>query len=239
LATDYEARACIAIWANDTHAAEYFGSRAFQNDGVARNTNMQSVRQSRLIGEARTVGLDFAAVPSLIESSLMGQVTRPARRSALTTVTAALQQCSGPAARVQRALELLGESAGLRAGHIYLCREGALMRVASRDAAADSALDSVVQEQWLQQLQDSATAYLPASDQLSAEPGALAWTSPSRTVYRLLPLKHLAKNAALHVGTVVLVAKDARAMPAAYWETAAAIALRLLEHGDADSVSPE
>jgi hypothetical protein len=239
LAIDYEARACIAIWAKDAAGAAYFGSRAVQSDDAARSNHLLSVRQSRLIDEARAVGLDFAALPSGFESAILGQVTRPARRSALTAVTAALQQCASPTVRVHRALELLGDSAGMRAGLLYLYRDGALKEAAARDAAADSALDGFVRERWRQQLQDSATAYLTQASGTAAELEALTWTSPSRVKYRLISLRHIAKHEVQYLGFVALVDDDARALPAVYWETASAIALRLLERGDAEGVSAD
>jgi serine/threonine protein kinase len=237
LAVDYEARACVAIWAKDTLAAAHFASLAVRRDGLGRNTTLV-VRQSRLRDEARSAGLDFSVLPTVFESSVLGDANGPVRRAALTKVTAAFSQISEPAGRALRALEMLCDAAQLRAGQLYLAQDNALSRAATLAMQPDPNLDAFAKRYWAEQLDDSMATCITQSDSDQSELSAASWTNPEGTTYRVLLLKSTGERGLVYVGLAAVRADNSKDWPALYWELSSAVGTRLLELGDAQGVSP-
>jgi hypothetical protein len=236
LAVDYEARACVAIWAKDTLRAAHFASLAVRGD--QGGSNLRLVRQSRLLDEVRAAGLDVSVLPTMFESSVLSDAGGAVRRAAATKVTAALRRVVDPAGRVLRALELLCEAAACAGGQLYLSQDAGLVRAATlgMSAAAASALDEFAVRHWALQLDgEMDTDVIPAG----SEPGTPAletWTSADGTAHRVAVLKSAVAGSLLYVGLIVLLADGQFECPPQYWELSAAIGTRLYELGDAQGV---
>jgi hypothetical protein len=235
LAADYEARACVAIWAKDTTAAAHFAALAVRHDRLRRATLL--VRKGRLIDEARAAGLDVAMLPTDFESAVLGASTGASRRAGSSTVRAALHM-QDPAARARAGLELLCDAARATSGHLYLNRGEALQHAASLGAANEPALAAFVHAYWKQQLQEHVEDdFTTQSDSDAAESQLTSWTQAG-TSYQLLLLRGSTDGTLHYTGVVALAANHAD-LPALYWELAAAVSARLLELGDAEGASAD
>jgi hypothetical protein len=238
LAVLYEARVHVAIWAKDSSAAAHFvelAARAYRRAPRAALL----VGQGRLRDEARRAGLELELPASAFESSVLGSPDSASSSALRKQVTTALDRATTPPARSLRALELLCETSGARAGHLYLTQAHELVRAASCGSPADAALDAFANGYWLQQLDDS---FLTAG--LTQDSSALelldggSWTHPGGTLYRLLLLTAAFRGELVFVGVVALVAETVSPLPARVGKLGVVLCERLLELGVVRGVSP-
>src|SRR5262249_39222705 len=132
-----EARARVAIAAGDAHAVERFIVLAMQHRGATRTA---STVGARLLDEAKRAGLAIDVSVSSAESAVLGSA-RPAAAAAQHPLLDALAHVMDPSARAARALDLLAESAGARAGYLYYALPQGVLCVACLNTAPDRALD--------------------------------------------------------------------------------------------------
>jgi hypothetical protein len=237
LAVLYEARVHVAIWAKDAAATAHFvelAARAYRRAPRAALL----VRQGRLRDEARRAGLELELPASAFESSVLGSSDSSASAALRNHVAIALGQATTLGGRSLRALELLCDTSGARAGHLYLVQADELVRAASCGSPGDSALDAFANGYWLQQLDDALLVTGLTQDSSALElVDAASWTHPSGTHYRLLLLTAPFRGQLVFVGVVALVAESASPLPALVGKLAAVVCERLLELREVQGVS--
>ena len=129
LGASYEARARIAIWANDAALAEEYMRHTAREYRYGQGSAL-GARYERLVQETQRLG--GARLPSLsdFESSL--GTSNPT--SATIVVTQAMKGAGGATERAERALDLLCDERAAAVGYLYLFRKGRLSLVAARGA---------------------------------------------------------------------------------------------------------
>ena len=231
-AIDYEARARVAILARHPEAAAHYAAlvtRAYA--GIAGTA--PALRHGRLQEEARRAGIQLSLPPTEFDEHVRSE--RPESVPPPTAATPVWLNEPTPAARAERALELLCNAARASSGQLYFVSSGQLRRVAARDMPADASLDQFAVGHFAQQLED--LALRSVITQMGGALGALesgSWTSPRGASYRIVLLKCLSGSAILHAGLCALRLDGPSALTAEAKELATALASQAIASGDAE-----
>ena len=130
LGASYEARARVAIWAGDAPAFERYARLTASTYRHGRGSAL-GARYEQLMDEAQRAGLHVAPELSHIDPGLPATTGFGLRASAAERVEQVMDGATDPAERARRALQLLCEAQGARAGHLYLTSEAGLWWAAS------------------------------------------------------------------------------------------------------------
>jgi hypothetical protein len=230
-ATDYEARARVAIWAKDAALAKQFVKLATSPDGVKVWSQAQ---RGRLIDEAQRSGLAL----DIPESHFEPDVEVPAGVRPVTTTLqqqlASLDLLHDSAARAQHVLELLADAAGVCAGYLYYARDTSLVRAAMLHVEGDVSLDAFASAYVRQQLQrtEMTTVFNAATDVEAW--ASTSWTSQAGNRYRIGLLRCRGGNAC--VGLVALLGGTDTASSTDYHALSHTLSTRLLALGDVTAI---
>jgi hypothetical protein len=153
LGATYEARARIAIWAQDTEAIAHYGRLTANEYRYGQNSPL-GARYERLLDEARTSGV--TDLPDLVDvQTALTTANRRDPRVWADVVRERLDRASSAAERAAWALELLCEARAADIGHLYLQTGRGLELVASRgEGEADDKLRDFVTRYVTEQLGD-------------------------------------------------------------------------------------
>ncbi len=133
LGASYEARARIAVWANDASLAEEYMRHTAREYRYGQGSAL-GARYERLVQEAAR--LEGAKAPSLSEFDSAHGTSN--HTSATLVVTQAMKGAGGATERAERALDLLCDERAAAAGYLYLFRGRQLHLVANRGALRPS-----------------------------------------------------------------------------------------------------
>jgi hypothetical protein len=235
LLIDYEVRARVAIMAGDGPTAAHFTRQATQSDAAVGGVRQLATR-ARLVDEARRTGINLDVPLSGFEPALRSERAQPAPvHAAQSLVAAAIAHVNDPAARAQRALELLAKALDASTGQLYYASASQLLCAAVL-GPREPTLDRFANGYWRQrQTQSGLTTVFtaPQTDTFALPTGE--WTSPTGILYRIIPLSPL--NEPECVGLVALCTDAKAFIPGEYWWLSAAISARLLASGDVAAAS--
>jgi hypothetical protein len=229
VAAEYEARALVAIWANDHAAARRFAELATRRLGK-ESTPLQLARRGRLLDEAARVGMPLEIAAGGVESVVLAHSPRTPLAAIDPRFIAALEGLRDPATRSARTLQLLCEAAEARAGRLYGMAGGLPVACATHGALPHEALDRFVEGYFRQEVEQAAMSTIFTVTEQAT--GALAlghWLSPTRQTYCVALLKPA--NADEYVGAVALLAPQPAVQSAAFSVLVWALSKRLLELG--------
>jgi hypothetical protein len=133
LGASYEARARIAIWADDGAVAEQYMRHTAREYHYGQGSAL-GARYERLVQEARRIAM--GNLPSLADFESGGGMTTPI--SPTTVVTQAMKGAAQNSECAERALDLLCDERSAAGGFLYLFTQRKLRLVASRGAAQPS-----------------------------------------------------------------------------------------------------
>lgn len=133
LGASYEARARIAIWADDVAVAEQYMRHTAREYHYGQGSAL-GARYERLVQEARRIAT--GRLPSLADFESSGGTITPA--SPTTVVTQVMKGAAHTFERAGRALDLLCDERSAAGGFLYLFTERKLRLVASRGAEQPS-----------------------------------------------------------------------------------------------------
>jgi hypothetical protein len=236
VAPDYEARACVAIWAKDAVAAYKFAELALRRTGPG-DDSARLLRETRLRYEARGSGLDISFLPSEFESAVLGESDLSSRQQIIAKVTIALGRAKNPRSRAQRALKLLCQPVNASAAQLFLVSAGVLKHAASRGEHCSDALASFVRDYWHAHLRDDLETQLDLTDMEALNAGMQAAASVPGSEYRLVLLTCPGPHGPVDIGLVALNRVTRAEWPASYPQLIVAIATRLYELDDAQGVT--
>jgi hypothetical protein len=213
LGATYEARARIAIWAEDSAAVEKYAGLTAQEYRHGRGSPL-GARYERLMEEALRAGVKVLPELSEYETTLLAATTF-GRRMTKIDVAQVMAKVADPKDLPSRALRLLCEARGASAGHLYLTSDQGLKLVASfgTEPPEDSLLGFVTDyfERELRE-QDSATGLLTEGSSLT--PTTSAWTDCQGIAYDPLPISSIVEGVCLYAGIAVLSVRGRRSKPA-------------------------
>jgi hypothetical protein len=238
LGASYEARARIAIIANDQPAVETYARLTAEQYRHGRGSPL-GARYEALMSEARSAGV--VVLPSLsdFEIHTIGLTeVRTISSSAFAYVTSALRTVTDADQRSQRALRLICDAYSAESGHLYLIRhEHDLERTASQGphppGEAQLALAQTCLDQAMSQ-DDVATEMVSETTGLGAGVAVL-WTQEGSIEHRTLMVSARVDGAIRHAGVVVLMSASSKPKPEAV-ATLSAVGTLLLELGDTSGV---
>ncbi|HVW28213.1 MAG TPA: protein kinase [Polyangiaceae bacterium] len=130
LGASYEARARVAIWANDAALAEEYMRHTAREYRHGQGSAL-GARYERLVQEAQRIA--DGKLPSLSEFESSNDSTS-IPTSATVVVTQAMKGVGGATERAERALDLLCDERAAAGGFLYLFKQHRLRLVASRGA---------------------------------------------------------------------------------------------------------
>jgi hypothetical protein len=177
LGATHEARTRIAIWAGDREAIEKHGQLTAEAYAHGQGSPL-GARYERLMSEARSRGVSVQPALTQFETSMFGttSIAKTVPNAAMASLT--LRTASTQEERLGRALRLICDATGARAGQLHLIADNGL-RVAAvlgdpqqTDAYGDLAqqcLDSALDEDVgaTQMLSDAASVAASTSEDLS------------------------------------------------------------------------
>jgi hypothetical protein len=238
LGASYEARARIAILANDQPAVEIYGRLTADQYRHGRGSPL-GVRYEALMSEARRAGVVVLPALSDFEIHTIGLTEmRGITSSAFVVVTSALRTVHDPEQRSQKALRLICDAYSADGGHLYLVRSSDnLERTASQGphVAGDAqyglarrCLDNALNHE------DMATEMVSGTTGLGAGV-AVIWTEDGSIEYRTMVISARVDGVIKHAGAVVLTASANKPKPEAL-ATLSAVGKLLLELGDSTGI---
>jgi tetratricopeptide (TPR) repeat protein len=233
LGASYEARARVAIWANDEKGVEEF-TRLTAREYRHGQGSPLGARYERLMAEARRTAK--GALPGLSDfaASRLSSAIFP-RTSATVVVTQAMKGADGAKQRAERALDLLCRARSATAGHLYLFGERGVRLVASYGpepppglmAFVEAYVDSEVSKS------DVATEIVDEESDESSNAGKTFDDGRGSTYYPLF-LTATSDGATCYAGIAVLALSESpKAMDV---ELVVALGTHLMQMGDARGI---
>jgi hypothetical protein len=194
LAADFEARALVAIWAQDRAGAAHFAQLALRQTRPD-STPLQLARRGRLLDEAARAGMALDLPASGFESTVLG-VTQPVTALVLDArLAAALEGLRAPTSRASRALDLLCAATQATCAQLYWLQGDAFVRAAALGPPLEAALDGFVQGFFRYQVEQAAMSTIfTATEQASGGFGIGHWTGPSGNTYSVTLLKPMNRD---------------------------------------------
>ncbi|HMI93684.1 MAG TPA: hypothetical protein VK509_20060, partial [Polyangiales bacterium] len=211
LGASYETAARVALAAGDGEAFErnsLLTARAYRH---AEGSPLGALYE-RLIQDARKAGVRVLAQVSEFEAK-MTATTVGHRGSAEARVAQTLRMAHGPAARAERALELLCEARAARSGHLCLADDSGLVLAAScAGPAADPALLQLAEEYLREQLDEPPEIATAAFDATRMTATPRKFSDASGRVYHPVLLRCVVDGTPRCAG-IALLAIDATVTP--------------------------
>jgi tetratricopeptide (TPR) repeat protein len=227
----YEARARIAIWANDGAALDTYASLAAKEYRREHGSAL-GARWERLMAEARKA-LHGGASAGGDSRGTTGQTDY--RTALLQRLHETMASASTAEERAQRAVKLLCEDRGARTGHLYLLGEKGLMLVASHgEAESPPGLLEFVRAYLGQAISEDSdsTAALTGTQVASLLTGGTQFLDASGRGYQPVLLSSVAAGGGpSHVGVAALGACDGKA-PVGGASLVSGLSTYLVEAGD-------
>jgi hypothetical protein len=237
LGATYEARARIAIWAEDQAAVEKYAALTAQEYRHGRGSPL-GARYERLMEEALRAGVRVLPELSEYETTLLAATTFGRRTTAKVDVSQVMAKVADPKDLPIQALRLLCDARGASAGHLYLTCDAGLRLVASFGTEApEDGLLGFVTDYFEREMrdQDSATGLVTEAGSMIS-PTSTAWTDCQGIVYEPLPLASVVDGACVYAGIAVLSARGRRGRPANDIQVLADLGGYLLRSGIARGV---
>jgi tetratricopeptide (TPR) repeat protein len=230
-----EARARIAIWANDHAAVETYGRMTAKEYRHGERSPL-GARYERLMDEARTSGV--SVLPQLTE--FQTKLTTTDWRSAVTVSTdtrSPLVGTQNASERAERALRLLCEARDARSGHLYLYQPNGLELAASRGEHPPSSELLELAERFVAR-QLRADDYATAAETDDPTPvTASSWLDTRGVTYQFLLLCGKRGPERLCAGVAVIDASINVGTERSTRPLLDEIASELLAHGDASGIA--
>jgi tetratricopeptide (TPR) repeat protein len=238
LGASYEARARIAIIANDQPAVEIYARLTAEQYRHGRGSPL-GVRYEALMAEARSAGV--AVLPSLsdFEVNTIGLTeVRANSSSTYAHVTSALRTAVDAEQRGQRALRMICDAYSAEGGHLYVIRGNQeLERTASQGPYdATEAQLKLAQSCFDQAMNQDDVATEMVSETTGLGTGvAVLWTQDGSVEHRTLMISARVEGALRHAAVAVLISASTKPKPDAI-ATLSAVGKLLLELGDTTGV---
>jgi hypothetical protein len=236
LGATYEARARIALWANDLPAFEAF-SRLTATEYRHGQGSRLGARYESLIEEARQAGVHVPAEPSAVETSILATANVEHRAAVVARIELLMRAVGSRAQRAQQALRLICEATAADAGHLYLITSQGPVWTASQPAAGGGDAQFALACECV----EHAFSDESNTTRLMTEAATIPWVeSAARTRiegvwHQPLLITCSSDHELRHVAVVVLVA-PAHDMGPHKYATLGAIGKCLLEAGDTPGV---
>jgi hypothetical protein len=233
LGASYEACTRVAIWSKDVARLQYYAALTAREYRHGRGSPL-GARYERLMEEARSVGLE--ALPELTDfvSTAMVVTRAEARSVTATSLLETLVAEMDVTRRAARALQVLCNARGARAGYLYLCTDEGLILAAS-EAAGDPPAG----------LREFLAGYLRFEEDACAGATSIAtdadvettlhvtrWADAEGNVHRPLVLVAGVKGASRQVGVASFVVDGEQTQSPQHAQLAAAIAAYLADPDD-------
>ncbi len=232
-----EARARIAIWANDDAAIEMYGRLTAKEYRHGERSPL-GARYERLMDEARSSGV--FVLPELNEFQIKLTTTNwRGTESTATTVVARdpLVGAKSASERAERALWLLCEARDARSGQLYLYRAGRLELAASLGQSPPTPELRGLSERFAaQQLRPDEYATVIEAEQVPS-PEASSWLDTRGVVHQFLLLCGKHGDERLCAGVAVVEASADTAIDSDVRQLLDELAGELLTRGDAGGVA--
>jgi len=203
LGMTYEARARVAIWAGARADVERFGRLTAEQYRHGRGS-LLGTRYERLMEEARGRGVSLLPTLSAFETTIFGKTEFGARASIMSSIVTAMQGAHDRSARAERALRLLCDARGTRAGYLYLAGDERLQLAASSSGGVpDDILQRLVSDFWSQLESDTEpdTEMMVSEDQTQH---LQVWRDRQGTAYQPLLLNGRLNGNGVVAGLAVL-----------------------------------
>ena len=238
LGATYEALTRIAIWAGDREAIEKYGALTAEAYAHGRGSPL-GARYERLMSEARSRGVSVRPALTQFETSMFGTsvLARSVPNAAMVVLT--LRTAASGEERADRALRLVCETTGARAGQLYVITESGL-RVAA--VVGDPHQTDAYAELAQQCLENALEADTSATQMVSDTSSSAAMNTAGHTslhqpmLQRAILLTGERGERAHHAAVVVLDASARGATTREQHELLAIIANYLLSSGDTAGV---
>jgi len=231
----YEARARIAIWANDAQGFERFAELTAREYRHGARGSL-AARYERLMNEAARHGMqaklslaEFEALASVGASAFTG-------RDLSTAVTRNLAAHRGRDERARAGLEMICAAHAASVGHLFLITPAGPVLAASLVESAPSASLLTQVSEYVARKQAHADGLDDmATGVLDEQEGTLVLSHTSRdTRYELLPLSSVENAASVLVGVAAIQVSEGRARNEKQLQLLSAIASSLAQHGDGE-----
>jgi hypothetical protein len=236
LGLSYEARARVAIWADDETQFEHFARLTAREYRHGARSPL-GARYESLLNEARRRGFQPNVALSDFETSTMIANSRAAVQDARSVVRTALESASTPEERSLRALQLVCESRAADGGHFFtLAGDGVRLAASHGLPIAPEGLAALVCEHLARERDSSETLTMMAT---SAQPDGSAdfrvTAQADGICYELLVLACKIKEQGEVLGVMAVASRDTRVRDPKQAQLLVAIAQHLLRANDADA----
>jgi hypothetical protein len=233
LGASYEARARVAIWADDEKGVEEYAGLTAREYRYGEGSPL-GARYERLMAEARRTTTSVLPGLSDFEASRVVSTSFP-RTSATVVVTQAMKGADGARQRAERALGLLCHARAASAGHLYLFGDRGVRLVASYGPDPPMGLSAFIDDYVERELSESdgATEFVDdAAEEASDAPST--FTDERGSTYYPLFLTGSADGATCYAGVAALALSEApKAMDV---ELVVALGTHLMQMGDARGI---
>jgi hypothetical protein len=231
LGASYEARARIAIGADDEPSLEQYAELTAKEYRHGRGSAL-GARWERLMAEARRAS--SGALPRLADFQ-PGTLSMQTRASAKESVDELLRDASNAQERAARALRLLCEDRAARSGFLYLVGDAGLSLAASLGFAAPPVgLLEYLQEYFDREVSQSSddTAALTDAQMASALTARASFRDGSGIDHHPVLMASLADGVSRYAGVAAFVECDGPERPAGDASLVAALSAHLIRSGD-------
>jgi hypothetical protein len=238
LGATYEARTRIAVWAGDRTAVEKYGQLTAAAYAHGKGSPL-GARYERLMNEARTHGVAVQLALTHFETTMFGSTTFAASIPNAAAVLVAMRSATSAEERAERALRLVCQATGARAGELHLIAETGLhvRAVLGNPAQTDAYRD--LARQCLEQAQaadGSATQFASDSVQTSSSTASHLTSLTNPVLQRAILLTGESEDVAYHAAVVVLDDSSRAVTTREQHELLRAVATYLLSVGDTAGV---